>query len=231
MKKKIFMLILVFVSILLLPFSVNAEKKEYNMLDLEGALADEEIEKTFSSYNPKSDAITIYLFRGKGCGFCRSFLTFIDSITDEYGEYFKLQSYEVWNDQNNASLLDKVSNYLGEAAGGVPYIVIGDKVFAGYSSEYDAAIKEKITELYNTKKNKRYDVLKEMEKNPKKESSESTGTSAVSVVVWQLVFTVVATIIIMSYVNLKFKELNVKLDDLKVTDNKPVKETKKEKKK
>ena len=225
MKKKLLVLILVFVSILL-PISVNAEKKEYNILDFEGALADEEIEKTYREYSPKSDAITIYLFRGKGCGFCRAFLTFLDTITDEYGQYFKLESYEVWNDQNNASLLDEVSNYLGQAAGGVPYIVIGDKVFAGYSSEYDDAIKEKIVELYNTKKNKRYDVLKEIEKNPKKDTSE-TGTSAVSVVVWQLAFTVIATAIIISYVNLKFKELNVKLDDLKVTENKPIKKEKK----
>ena len=53
--------------------------------------------------------------------------------------------------------MQKVSETTGEEAGGVPYIVIGDKVFAGYSENYDEDIKNKIDELYNTKKSKRYD--------------------------------------------------------------------------
>ena len=48
------------------------------------------------------DKATIYLFRGKGCGYCRALLTFLNSINDEYGDMYELKSYEVWNDQTNS---------------------------------------------------------------------------------------------------------------------------------
>ena len=230
--KKIGLFLLV-LGLVLLPISVRASEK-YNILDFEATLADEELEHEYKEYKPNSDAITIYLFRGKGCGYCRAFLSFLNSITDEYGKYFVLESYEVWNDQANSTLLSEVSNYMGEEAGGVPYIVIGDKVFAGYAEQYDDGIKEAITTLYETKKSKRYDVLTEMKKNPKK-STSSDGVSSNSVVIWSLVFTIFSLIVLVSYINLKFKELNIKIDSLNErpahhTEKKPTNNTKKHKK-
>lgn len=207
---------LIMLGLVFLPFSVKAAEKKYNTLDLMKTLADDEIEASFKDYKPNDDAITIYLFRGKGCGFCHAFLTFLDSITEEYGKYFKLESYEVWYDQDNADLMSEVSEYLGQPATGVPYIVIGDKVFAGYADSYDDGIKEAITTLYNTKKNKRYDVFNEMKKNPKKATSDSSSSvSSNSVIIWNLVFTLVSVVVIISFVNLKFKELNNKIDSMK----------------
>ena len=217
MKKKLQLLFMMIIGLVILPFSVCAET--YNTLDFEGALAEEEIEAKFDNYKPNDDAITIYLFRGKGCGYCRAYLEFMNSITDEYGKYFKMETYEVWNDQENAKLLDKVSSYLGEQAGGVPYIIIGDKVFGGYASQYDEGIKEAITTLYNTKKSKRYDVFKEMKKHPNGKTSDFVVDS---VVVWNFVFIFLATAIIISYNHLKFKELALRLDNTvkKETKNK-----------
>lgn len=222
--KKIFLFLLMF-GFMFLPI-VRADEK-YKTLDLKEVLADEEIEEAFKEYKPAKDAITIYLFRGKGCGYCRAFLTFLNSITDEYGEYFKLESYEVWNDQANATLLGEVSEYLEQPAGGVPYIVIGDKVFAGYANSYDEDIKTAIKELYDTKKSKRYDVFNEMKKNPKKNSSNDSVSSN-SVIIWSLVFTLIATVVVMSFVNLKFKELNKKIDELKMIKTEVKNETKSE---
>ena len=210
----IFLLIL---GLVFLPISVKASEK-YNTLDFEATLADEELEHEYEEYKPSSDAITIYLFRGKGCGYCRAFLSFLNSITDEYGKYFKLESYEVWNDQANSTLLGEVSEYMGEAAGGVPYIVIGDKVFPGYAAQYDKGIKEAIKTLYDTKKSKRYDVFNEMKKNPKKGStSDNVGTN--SVIIWSFVFMVFSLIVVISYVDLKFKQLNNKIDSLNESQN------------
>ena len=218
MKKKL-MIIMVLVSILFIPFSVFAKEKKYNTLDFEQTLEEEGIKPEYKEYKPDSNAITIYMFRGKGCGYCRAFLTFMNSITEEYGKYFKMETYEVWNDQENAKLLDKVSSYLGEQAGGVPYIIIGDKVFGGYASQYDEGIKEAITTLYNTKKSKRYDVFKEMKKHPNGKTSDFVVDS---VVVWNFVFIFLATAIIISYNHLKFKELALRLDNTvkKETKNK-----------
>lgn len=210
MKKKIKLLLFIVFAMIILPYGVYAET--YNKLDFRKTLAEEEIEEKFKSYKPDENAITIYMFRGKGCGYCRAYLEFMNSITDEYGKYFKMETYEVWNDSANSKLMQDVSNYLGQPAGGVPYIIIGDKVFDGYASVYDDSIKETITKLYDTKKSKRYDVFKEMKKNPDKDKSNLITDN---VIIWNFVFEFVASVIIITYINLKFKELNNKIDKFK----------------
>ena len=207
MTKKIKLLGVLLISFILIPLNVKAI--DYKTLDLKQALAEEEIEPAFKDYKPNSDAITIYLFRGKGCGFCRRYLEFMNSITDEYGKYFKMETYEVWNDSNNSTLLGEVSEYLGEPASGVPYIIIGDKVFGGYTEEYNDSIKTAITDLYKTKAKKRYDVFKEMKKHPNKKALSNIDNNTI----WSLVFTFASTVIIMSYINLKFKELKLEINN------------------
>ena len=123
MKKKIIGLLLLLS--LIMPFSTLAATKKYNTLNLEKALEQEEIEHDLSNYKEDDKQAVIYLFRGKGCGYCRNFLTFLNSIVDEYGKYFKVVSYEVWYDQDNGTLMQEVSDFLGANATGVPFIVIG----------------------------------------------------------------------------------------------------------
>ena len=206
MKNKLKLFLILIIGIII-PIYANADT--YKTLDLKQTLADDGIEESFKDYNPKKDAITIYLFRGKGCGFCHAFLEFMNSITSEYGDYFKLTSYEVWYDQNNAALMEEVSNYLDNPATGVPYIVIGDKVFAGYNEQYDEEIKETIKTLYNTKTKSRYDVFTEMKKHPKK-TTTSTDSSVDKILIWNIVFIAFAAICLIIYTNVKFKEINQK---------------------
>ena len=217
MKNKFKLFLILVIGLILLPTSVNA--KTYNTLNFKEALADEELEEKFTNYNPNKDAITIYLFRGKGCGYCRAFLEFMNGITEEYGKYFNMVTYEVWNDTDNAALLDEVSNYLDNPAGGVPYVIIGDKVFPGYASSYDEDIKEAITTLYKTKKKDRYDVFTEMKKNPKKTTS---GVETNNILIWNIVFICVAAIVLIAYTSVKFKDISLKLDKLIEEKNKPV---------
>lgn len=140
----------------------------------------------------------------------------MNSITDEYGKYFKIVSYEVWNDSNNSKLLTDVSTFLGQPAGGVPYIVIGDKVFAGYATQYDESIKTTIKELYNTKKNKRYDVMAEMKKKDGDNSSISNSSLWI-IIICNVACTVVGALAVMSHFNKKYTELYQKLDEIKNT--------------
>ena len=121
--KKVFLAILISV-LCFIPFSVNAEEKEYKTLNLDEALKEEAIDHDFSNYKETDDQAIIYLFRGKGCAYCKKFLTYLNSIVDDYGKYFKVVSYEVWYDNDNAELMEKVGNLLGQKAEGVPYIVI-----------------------------------------------------------------------------------------------------------
>ena len=143
----------------------------------------------------------------------------MNSITSEYGKYFNMVTYEVWNDSANAQLMEEVSNYLDNPAGGVPYIIIGDKVFAGYSTEYDESIKDAITTLYKTKKKARYDVFTEMKKHPKKTTKTIDGNN---IIIWNIAFISFAAIILIAYTSVKFKEINLKLDKLIEEKNKPV---------
>ncbi len=179
----------------------------YKTLNLDEALTEEEIEHDFSEYKETDEQITIYLFRGKGCAYCRAFLTFLNSIVDDYGKYFKVVSYEVWNDTTNNNLLSEVSTFLNEPADGVPYIIIGDKVFGGYSEAYDEDIKKAIVDLYNS--SDRYDVFAEMEK-----TTSSNPVSTTAVVVWNLLFVITSTTIIIITNHYNNKKIMLRLDAL-----------------
>lgn len=173
---------------------------EYKTMNLKETLADEEIKEAFKSYSETDDQISIYLFRGKGCGYCRAFLTFLNSITDEYGKYFKVVSFESWYDENNSKLLSTISEFLGEPASGVPYIIIGDKVFGGYAESYDDGIKEAIKTLYDSED--RYDVFEAYN-----DSIETSLSTTAAVTIWNFVITGLGVLIVILYV----KKSNEKL--------------------
>ena len=228
LKNKLMLLVVLLLGVVIMPTTTKAETV-YKTLNLKEALAEEQLEEKFKSYKETDDQAIIYLFRGKGCGYCRSFLEFLNSITDEYGKYFKVVSYEVWNDSTNSTLLNDVSAFLGQPAGGVPYIVIGEKVFAGYASSYDDEIKATIKELYNTKKENRYDVMEEMKKKGGKSGSKDSSLSNSSVwiiIICNLVVTIIAALVVMSHINNKYNELCIMLDQ-----KKPIKEPEKTKSK
>ena len=190
---------------------------KYNTLNLIQTLEDEEIAKEFSNYEETDNQVTIYMFRGKGCGYCRSFLNFLNSITTEYGAHFKLVSFETWYDTENADLLDRLSTFMGQKATGVPYIIIGDQVFPGYSSSYDDSIKSAITSLSDA--SDKYDVIEEYNKSLD-EANRAKNAGFTRVIIWNLVFITIATIIVISYVkksNERLFERMVALNNKKST--------------
>lgn len=213
MKNKI--LLIITLCLLFIPINTFAAVgvgagDEYKSMNLEKSLADEGIEPAFSNYKETDKQATIYLFRGKGCSYCRSFLTYINSIVDEYGDYFKVVSYEVWYDSKNADLMNEVSQFLGSPASGVPYIVIGDQVFPGYTESYNEGIKNAIMELYKSKE--KYDVFAEMKKAESKNSNSSI--SSTTAIIWNFVFVTIGTSIVLGFINNKVKKLNERLDEL-----------------
>lgn len=175
--KKIMAILLV---LLLMPTIVFA--KEPESMSLEDALKEEEIEYDLGDYQESDQKANIYLFRGKGCSHCYEFLEYVSKdLIKESGEYFNLVTYEVWNNEDNKELMDKVAEYLGEEAGGVPFIVIGDKVFAGYAESMNDEMKEAIKKLYDSED--RYDVIKKLETDPSvKDKKKSKNDSTMTVV-------------------------------------------------
>ena len=171
---------------------------DYKYLDFSETLKSEEMELSSKNYKEADDQVTIYLFRGQGCGYCRSFLTFLNSIVDEYGKYFKVVSFESWYDENNANLLTNLSTFMNNPAQGVPYIIIGDQVFPGYASDYDDSIKSVIKKLYES--DEKYDVIEAYNDYVKEENKKSSQENA-GVILWNAVITFVAAGVVMLHVS------------------------------
>ncbi len=217
--KKVFGLLLAMM-MLVSPFTVRAVTaddeeiniKQYKTLNFKEILAQESIKEEFKKYSETDNQITIYMFRGNGCGFCQRFLNFLNSITDEYGKYFKVVSFEVWNDAKNSELLGQVADFLGEAAGGVPYIIIGDQVFPGYADSYNDGIKSAIKTLYESED--RYDVFEEYNKAIQEAKWEEFRKTLVPVI-FNAIFVTVGVVVVCLFIR---KENKILLE--KIIENK-----------
>ena len=121
----------------LIGIPMHTYAKSYTALNLEETLKKEKIDYDLSDYKETSNQITIYMFRGDRCGYCQNFLNFLKDNVKEYGKYFKLRSFEIWHNENNAALMKEVAQHFNKSVKGVPLIVIGEKTFQGYTSSYD----------------------------------------------------------------------------------------------
>ena len=164
MKKK-FLILLVALIIALCPIIANADTQTLNLND---TLIAEDITPEYEDYKETEEQVTIYLFRGAGCTHCYDFLTYLNSITKEYGNMFKLRSFEVYNNQDNAALKDKVAKFFKEKADGVPYIIIGENTFYGFSDDMKEKVLKSIKNEYNAEV--KYDIFDEMDKNETKKN-------------------------------------------------------------
>ena len=189
---------------LVLPIGVCAKDTKYSTYEtknLKETLEAEGIELENKDYEETEDQVIIYLFRGQGCSHCKEFLEFLNSISNEYGKYFKLVSFEVWYDEANGSLLTSVADLLGEEASGVPFIVIGDSVYPGYAESMAETIKDEIKSLYDKEPKDRYDIFdnlgnaekkkKEQEKKEEKDAN-TAGILAIVVLVGIIGFAVIS---------------------------------------
>ena len=89
------------------------------------------------------DEVTLYLFHGDGCPHCAAEQEFLSEVEDKYPD-LKIIKYEVWYNQQNAELLQKVENAFEITRGGVPTTVIGDVVIVGYGDSTASRIERAI---------------------------------------------------------------------------------------
>lgn len=199
---------------LLLPIITFAAPKpnDYSTMNLEEALNQEEIDIAFNNYKENDNQVTIYLFRGNGCNYCRAFLTYLNSIADENGK-FKVVSFEVWNDKDNNDLLDEVAKFLDQDIQGIPFIIIGDQVFQGYGETYNEEIEKAIDDEFQKSPNERYDVFEEMEK-AEKEALRKEATKNIDIIIWNGVIVTIAMIIIIVFINSQNNKIHDRLDVL-----------------
>ena len=104
----------------------------------------------------EDNKVNIYLFWGDGCPHCKEEYEYIDSINNKFGKYFNLYGFEVWNNKENAELLNTIADKLGIQVKGVPFTIIGDKYYSGFSD----ATKKKIEKAIKSEYKNDYDVMK-----------------------------------------------------------------------
>lgn len=134
-------LFIVMLGIFILPFAVFAEGEE----------------TTQSS--EETGKVNIYLFRGEGCSHCAEAEEWFDSIQEEYGQYYNIVDYETWYDEENAELMNRVAEARKEEVAGVPYIIIGNKSWNGFSDDYKEAMLAEIVAEYDKSADERYDIM------------------------------------------------------------------------
>ena len=149
------------------------------------------------------EKVKVYIFRGEGCPHCQDAEDFFDSIKGDYGKYYRLISYEVWNNEENSALMEATAKALNTEASGVPFIVIGDKYYSGFTDNMGDEIKTKIKDLY---KNGSKDVMKYVSEDVKAnavsdqetsaDSSESNSKDAVALIIILVVLCLIVLLII-----------------------------------
>lgn len=171
---------------------------DYDTMGLIETLESEEIKVKFKDYKETDDQVTVYLFRGTGCAYCRAFLNFLNDLEPEYYNKIKLVSFDAWYDEASSILLGNISQYLGEEAGGVPYIIIGEQVFPGYAETYNDGIKAAIDEQYAAKE--KIDVIKNYNEYVDETKKAETAEKYTPVLINAAV-TILCTIVVIFYVS------------------------------
>ena len=165
--KKLKYLLLLLVAVLVLPFAVYADEEE------EANLIAEE-----------SKEVHIYFFRGEGCSHCAEAEEWFESIEEEYGDMFEVIDYETWYNSDNAALMQQVAEARGETAEGVPYIIIGNKSWAGFAQDHTDEMIAQIKSEYETNVDERYDIIKQLPDVEKAaEEENSTGHDVFALVI------------------------------------------------
>ena len=102
-----------------------------------------------SDIDLSSNKPNIYIFWGDGCPHCKALAKFISKLPAETKDKVNIYSFEVWGNKDNKAFMKKFGKYLGQDVSGVPFMIIGDKIFDGYSSG-DTKTDQQIIDAINT---------------------------------------------------------------------------------
>ena len=162
--KKFKYFIILLIAALIIPFTVHAEGEE-----------------------TESKEVKVYFFRGEGCSHCAETEAWFESIEEEYGAYFQVVDYEVWYNQENSELMETVAKARGEEANGVPYIIIGNQSWNGFTESYESEMISKIQEEFEKDVADRYDIMKLLPTISEKKESD-TGSDVLALLIILVVF-------------------------------------------
>ena len=161
--KKFKYLVILLIAALLLPITVFAEGEE--------------------TTSNESKEVKLYFFRGQGCSHCAEAEEWFKSIEEEYGAYFQIIDYETWYNQENAELMQQVAEARGEEAQGVPYIIIGNKSWNGFTESYESEMIEQIKSEFEKDVKDRYDIMELLTTGKTAKDEDSTGSDVAALII------------------------------------------------
>ena len=170
--KKFYVILTILVSMFILSNNVSAQTEVTNLVDA----VKEEIEyynnpanfsstdkfndyqdyvKTMqkadlSNYEDSEDKINVYIFRGSSCPHCLDEITWLADNYQDFAKYVNIVTYEVWNNNSNSKLMNVVAKYLKKNVSGVPFTIVGNQTFSGFSEELGTSIIEEAKKLYDS---------------------------------------------------------------------------------
>lgn len=101
----------------------------------------------------ESKEVTIYMFRGNTCPHCEQALTYLKNNLDIIPKDIKFVTYEVYKNNQNATLLNNLEknfNFAEKDLGSIPLFIVGNEYILGYSTADDL---KKVIEFANNAKN------------------------------------------------------------------------------
>jgi len=136
-------------------FTSSVKLKDLNEEKLEEDIVDNKKEDVLlENITYDENKVNIYFFWGDGCPHCAKAHEFFDSIENEYGNYYTLNTFEVWHSEINQNIMHNFASKMNEEVSVIPYIIIGNKTFKGFTDSYKEDILEAIRNQYKNS----YDV-------------------------------------------------------------------------
>lgn len=86
-----------------------------------------------SNIRAEENLVNLYLFYSNTCSHCEAEMKLLDELQEDY-DNLRIYKYEISEDKNSL-LLSKVSEMFNTNVTGVPFTIIGEKTFFGYSEE------------------------------------------------------------------------------------------------
>ena len=130
------------------PFKIHKNRIEKIEEEPQAEAEEEKEEYSFDTeYNPSEDSnkALIYLFYGDGCPHCAEFIDFLNNLDEKTKDKFVVLMYETWNNDKNADLMEEIMDeLLPNEEPGVPFIMINDKKWLGYTESYENGILDAI---------------------------------------------------------------------------------------
>lgn len=133
MKKRL--LVLIFLLIALVPIKTLAISSNY-------------VDKVADIVNVKVDKnkINLYLFHSSECPHCAEERVWLEDIKKTYKNSLNIYEYEVNHNDNNAKMMEKTKARFGIDNNYVPFTVIGEREYVGFSKTTASSIENRIKE-------------------------------------------------------------------------------------